>query len=267
MMTAELSKRHASAFLSEQGFLVEEIEVVPDEERADLRAVCSGDEYVIEAKMRTEQQAWRDTVDTARREGFATTSRPVDPWNAISSMIRKAHDQLVATPASKDAFRILWVAALHDDDNFVLNCVEKRLFGRALMSVVKSMSLQERPTTRHCYFHSHADFRRFRTLDAAVLATTTDVRLCVNTFGSNVSRLRDSRLYHVLRQAVRDPEIAERNGTAFVMGDDYRPDETGRAAWAYIRQKYGLLTSKMTEANFRALVSVPSQLIGSEPER
>src|SRR3569832_1712923 len=107
-MTVELSKRHASAFLSEQGFRVEEIEVVPGEERAALRAAWSGDEYVFEAKMRTEHQAWLDTVEKARREGFASTSREVDPWNAISSMIRKALDQLVATPSSKDAFRILW---------------------------------------------------------------------------------------------------------------------------------------------------------------
>jgi len=161
-MSTEPSKLHAMAFLSKHGLHVEEIEVVSGEKRADLRATYSGQEYVVEAKMRYESQSWHDVLDAARRDGFASASRQVVPWNAISSMIRQAHEQLLATPAGPEALRILWVTALHHDDAFVLDCVEKRLFGLELLSVVKSMSLEERPTTRRCYFHGHADFRRFQ---------------------------------------------------------------------------------------------------------
>lgn len=256
-MSIEPSKVHAMSFLRESGFHFAEIKVVPGEKRADLRATWSDEEYVIEAKMRHEHQSWRDLLEAAGRHGAATTSRPVDPWNAISSMIRDAHEQLLATPAGRDAFRILWITALHDDDTFVLDCVEKRLFGLELLSVVKSMSLEQRPTAKLCYFHGPSDFRRFRTLDAAVLATRTGAWLCVNTFSAKRTHLRSGQLYQQFErhQAVRDPEILERADRVFVMGDDYCPDPTGRQGWAYIRKKYGVLTSKMFESNFRAIVS------------
>jgi hypothetical protein len=61
--------------------------------------------------------------------GGATVTRAVEPWNALSKTILKAHDQLLATPRSTTAFCIVWVVAAEDDGSFVTACLEKRLLG------------------------------------------------------------------------------------------------------------------------------------------
>jgi hypothetical protein len=254
-MGDEFSKIHAKKCLAGEGFIVEEIPTVQNERRADLRAAWNDEEYIIEAKGKNQTASWTSLVSEAERGALASTSRDVKPWNALSAVIRDAHEQITSTPASNTAFRILWLVAAHNDSSFVLSCVEKRLFG--LESVVAIKSFQTPPIVKPCYYHSHSDFIRYPDLDAAILSNFQTGYMCVNSFSHRRQALRASRLYSVLnkRGAVRDPEIAESEGRAFLIAANINRSSNG-GQWQYLKEKYGYGTSVMIDAQFNALISV-----------
>ncbi len=245
----EQSKASTLRWLSELGFDAESVPTT-DSQRADLRVRHGDDEYVIEAKGRDVSPEWKALIDEAHQVGVATMSRYIEPWNAISAMLTKAGDQLRATPAGPDAFRLVWVTALHADDDFVLECVERRLCGLATLLVVDPHTHSF--DTKFCFYHSENDFRRLRHVDAAILCGQKGLKLYVNSFCPSRVRFRQSALCARFSSAHAccDPEVHEKNGDAYLVGEDFLADGTDRAVWSYIKNKYGALTSKMTEAQF-----------------
>jgi len=254
-MGDEFSKIHAKKCLAGEGFIVEEIPTARNERRADLRAAWSNEEYVIEAKGKNQTASWTSLVSEAKRGALASTSRDVKPWNALSAVIRDANEQLSSTPASNTAFRVLWLVAAHNDSAFVLSCIEKRLFG--LENVVVIKSFHTLPIVKPCYYHSHSDFIRFPDLDAAILSNLQTGYMCVNSFSHRREALRSSRLYSILnkRGAVRDPEIAESEGIAFLIAENINHSSSG-GQWKYLKEKYGYGTCVMMDTQFNALLSV-----------
>ncbi len=254
-MGDEFSKRHAKICLAGNGFAVEDVPEVPGERRADLRVRWHDEEYVIEAKGRSETAAWRALFSEVRAHGVATIRREVKQVNAISALIRTAYKQLLATPADNRAFRILWLVAAHPDSSFVLTSVEKRLYG--LEDIVAIGSARRPPETRRCYYYSHSDFLRFPGLDAAILSTREAGRICINSFSPRRDRLRMSRLYEILaqRSAVQDPEIEEKRGQAFLI--DGRIDQSRTwEQWTFLQKKYGYKTCVMNDSYFNGVVSI-----------
>src|SRR6185312_15947313 len=167
------------------------------------------------------------------------------------SQIKQAHRQLTETPAPPEAVRLMWVPAIHDDDEFVLNCLFVKLFGVVRLSCIKKMSPTETISTKDCYFYRPGDFRRFRGIDGAVLAGRTSGALCVNPFSPRAGLLRAGALhkYFADEGAVRDPETLDQEGRAFFLGEDFA-GSTDRDSWAYIRKRYGILTSPMFDHAF-----------------
>lgn len=254
-MRDEFSKLHARICLSGNGFSVEDILRVPGERRADLRVRWQDEEYVIEAKGKTETVTWRTLVSEARAHGLATIGREVKQVNAVSALIRNAYKQLLATPAGDRAFRILWLVAAHPDSSFVLSSVEKRLYG--LENLVAIRSSREPPETRVCYYYSHSDFLRFPRLDAAILSTREVGHICINSFSPRRDQLRLSRLYEILAQsgAVQDPEIEEKRGHAFLIDGLINRSPRGEQ-WNFLRKKYGYKTCVAGDSYFNGLVSI-----------
>ena len=254
-MGDEFSKLHAKICLAGNGFAVEDVPQVPGERRADLRVRWNNEEYVIEAKGKTETDTWRALLSEARANGVATIGREVKQVNAISALIRNAHKQLLATPADNQAFRILWLVAPHADSNFVLASVEKRLYG--LENLVAVRSPRRPPETRLCYYYCHSDFLRFPGLDAAILSTQEAGHMCINSFSPLRGQLRMSRLYEILAQsgAVRDPEIEEKRGHAFLIEGWVNRSSTYEQ-WNFLRKKYGYKTCVMADSYFNGLVSI-----------
>jgi hypothetical protein len=253
-MSDEFSKIHARKCLTGEGFIVEDIPTAQSS-RADLRALWNHEEYVIEAKGKDQTHSWTNLVSESERDVLSSLSRDVKPWNALSAVISDAYKQLTSTPASNAAFRILWLVAAHNDSAFVLSCMEKRLFG--LESVVAIKSFQTPPIIKPCYYYSHSDFTRFPDLDAAILSNLQTGYMCVNSFSNRRQALRSSHLYSILnkRGAVRDPEIAESEGTAFLITENVNRTSKG-GQWKYLKKKYGYGTSVMMDSQFNALMSV-----------
>ncbi len=256
-MRTEQSKLHARDCLVAEGFRIEEIDPANTEKRADLRAFWQGEEYVVEAKSREEGKGWPAFVQQARGGVVTDLSRQVQPWSAISSTIEEGRCQLLATPAQGGAFRILWVVALHEDDEFVIRCIEKRLFGDVKVVVVKSG--YDRLQIKQCFYYAPSDFQKFPDLDAAVLSTRKGGKLCVNTFSPRVEALRSGRLYTILasHRAVVDPATLEATGKAFLIGQDYRGKVSAEGRWSYLKSKYGVSTSVGLENQFNGLLYIP----------
>jgi len=266
----ELSKEHARSFFSSQGFDVEDIPTAghQGERRADLRVSIDDEEYIVEAKVREPHREWHATVERAQTDGFASTSRSVEPWWLLAKRISEAHAQLVATPASSDAFRVLWVVALHGDADFVISCVEKQLTGvRQLVAFspeVFSQNFSVAPQAQYCYYFEDNDFERYPGIDAAMLCTGEGGQLFVNHFSPNLERFRGSRLYSVVNSggAVVDAEVRVRNGQALMLDTDFRGPRGGGAQQNYLREKHDLLVSVVMESQFYGVAVVP--VVGPE---
>ena len=211
----------------------------------------------MESKARSESETWLALRESVRDGGGAHTTRAVESWNAISAMISNAVDQLDATPAGSSCWRLLWIVADHLDDHFVLECVGKRLCGWATLTTKGAGTFEI--GTRECFYYCHNDFRRFPSLDGAVLANGSTLRIYVNSFSPRRETLRSSSLYLTLSNAgaVCDPEVLERDGEVLLLGPDFDPTACGNdPRRTYLKNKYDLWTCPMTESQFVGLVTV-----------
>lgn len=251
----EPSTEHARFILTKEGFTVSDIRPAPPDRRADLRVHFGREEYVLEAKLRKPHAGWHELMEQVHQNGYGWTSRQIMPWNALSRIITEANDQLVATPAGADAFRILWLVALHDDDEFVVSCVEKRLLGSVQVVPVDPHI----PVTKVCYHYAHNDFERCTGIDAAVLVTQRGGALFVNYFSDRREAFRNTKLHDMfaVRGAVVDPELAAATGRAFMLGREFSGRRDGRAQWQYLKDHYGVATTVMQEFEFTGRVVVP----------
>lgn len=251
----EPSTEHARLILTKEGFTVSDIRPAPPDRRADLRAHFDREEYVLEAKLREPNAGWHELMAQVYQNGYGWTSRQIMPWNALSSTIMEAHDQLVATPAGADAFRILWLVAFHDDDEFVVSCVEKRMLGSVQVVPVDPHI----PETKVCYHYTSNDFERCTGIDADVLGTRRGGILFVNYFSDRREAFRNTKLHDMfaVRRAVVDPEVAVASGRAFMIGREFAGPRDGRAEWQYLKDHYGIATTVMQEFEFTGRAVVP----------
>ncbi|AUX46897.1 uncharacterized protein SOCE26_084070 [Sorangium cellulosum] len=262
----EPSTEHARLFFTSLGCEVEDIAVVEGQKRADLRVTWKEEEYVVEAKFREPHREWHAAREHARANGYATTSRDIEPWTVLSNTITKARAQLVSTPASPDAFRVLWVVALHGDDRFVIDCTEKKLVGTRLLFALRDF--YEPPEAIECYYYDDNEFERCPEIDAAMLCTREGGRLFVNHHSPSRERFRSSYVYSTVNKkgAVVDAEILVKNGHALMLDVDFKNPRAGNGQWEYIKDKYGVLTSAAIESQFFGIAITSAPVVSSDTE-
>lgn len=253
----EPSTEHARIVLAAEGFTVTDIPAEPPAKRADLRLWFGREEYVVEAKLREPHAGWLELLKQVAQEGYASTSRQISPWNSLSSTLTEAHEQLVATPAGESAFRVLWLVALHDDDDFVISCVEKRLLGSVEVIAIDPVKLSV-SESKVCYHHGSNDFERCAGIDAAVLGTRKGANLFVNYFSANRNAFRSARLHGMFAAhgAVVDPEMDVASGTAYMLGRDFLGPRDGQTQGKYLYERYGIRTTVMQEFQFAAMAAI-----------
>jgi len=252
----ELSTEHARTELSLMGFTVTDIDTNPNEKRADLLASFEEEEYVIEAKLRMPHSDWRKLIEDASLKGVSTISRDMKPWNALSSTIKEAYRQLQATPASPNAFRLLWIFAPHNDSEFVIECLKIRLLGTADLAIINGFDCQ--PSIKKCYHYFSNDFEKSPQLDAVVIGDKKSGQLLVNCYSKNKVTFRASKLYTFLDKsnAVIDPEIHSKDGSYLIISTEFKGIRDGKSQWQYLKDKYGIQTSLMYGSYFNGLVDI-----------
>lgn len=254
----EESTEHARSYFTSMGFTVEDIPEALAQKRADLRATIKGEEYIVEAKHRQPEREWRAAMLRLEVDGFATASREILPWATLSKSIHNAHAQLSATPAGPEAFRILWIAALHDDDHFVISCVRKCLLGTHRVLVFRDLAVP--PQDQYCYYYDENDFESCPQIDAAALCTRASAQLIVNNHSPRCERFRRSHLYSVVaaHNALTDGEIEAQDGKALMLGMDFQGPRDGAARGAYLGNKYGVRVMPMNESAFTGVALYPT---------
>jgi hypothetical protein len=268
------STEHARSFFESIGFAVEDIPEAEAEgqKRADLRVTIGEEEYVVEAKFRSPHREWYEVLQRAEAGEFATTTREVEPWRTLSDVIQKARAQLVATPASTSAFRILWVVAPHSDDSFVIPCIEKQLLGVRQLFVYQAEDFSKNfgasPTLRQCYYFEDNDFERYPEIDAAMLFAQDGGQLFVNHFSPNRDRFRRSRLYEVVsgKGAVIDADVLRRDGKALMLDTDFGGPRGAGAQQTYLRVKHDILVNVVHESHWKGVAVVPVRTTSSAAE-
>ncbi|MBP7683998.1 MAG: hypothetical protein KBB95_18975 [Deltaproteobacteria bacterium] len=263
----EFSKGHAQMCLEQLGFHVERIPEAGSSRSADLRATHGCEEYIVEAKERSPQEAWLALREAAMHGPSEPLYRDVEPWSGIRRRISHAYTQLDATHGSDGAFRLLWVVAPHGDHDFVLECVEKSLLGTVTLGVFSGMC--EEIGTRDCFNYEFARFRQTPRMVCAVLSSSRGGRLVVNPFARDRDAFRRSHLYGEFERAraVVDPERLVEAGDALLIDEDFVHDQSsnsGQAQWEYLKERHGLLTSRFQESAFNSMLVLPRSAFGGE---
>lgn len=258
-MSHEISKQHAQELLESLGYAVASIATVTNDKRADLFATFGEETLVVEAKSKAEHKEYLALMKVAAIQGSCSIARKELAWSSLSSFVEGAHRQLQATPAPTAASRIFWIPCLHDDWDFLFAAFEHRLYGTVELSAVKvPVSLSQMPEIRTCFYYDHADFLRYKDIDAVVLAGPEgELRMLVNEYGTRVQHLRQTHIYDIMRScnALIDPTTRCVDGKALAISDSSAT--TPKAKWQHLLEKYGLMTSKMQSENFKMRLLVP----------
>lgn len=256
-MADEESKQFATRFFESLDHRVISIETAAElgELRADLLVEYEQDVFVVEAKSKAEHAEFLEHMKRVRDLGTSVLDRTIDPWNALSSTIEKAARQLQATPAPAHAVRLLWASCLHADWRFVLEAIQRRLFGTVLLSrfVQQSDALPTMLDPQECFYYGPADFPRYRMLDGAILACPKGARLLVNEFGERADQLRRTAFHHRMNEGglVTDPVALEASGQAMAIRKAVPAKDSG-ARWQYLADTYRVMTAPMREHTFRS---------------
>lgn len=247
----EKSTEYVKYRLKRFGWDAEDIKESNNSKRADLIVSIENEEYIIEAKEKAPQINWVE-FKKSTESGVATSlSRQVKPWSAIAKTIKIACRQLLSTPCSNQAFRLLWIVFFGDDD-FVVDCYVKRLLGTERLSVFSG--LDQSFEIIDCHHYSHNSFSQCPFLDAAIISCTKGDRLYVNYYSEQLYRFRECRLYKLYnqRRAAIDPGLEEKSGKALMLGKDFNGCRNGKDQYEYIYKKYAIRTSLMTDYKYNA---------------
>jgi hypothetical protein len=249
-------RNHARRCLEAQGFQAECIDET-DEERADLLVSDSASKYVVEVKGKEASEAYQELCAEASKNEMATLERPVAYWNRLDAIVGKANAQLVSTPSEMGAFRLLWVACLMGDVDFIHQQFEYTLYGQRLVSAFDKNNVKSIPSILPCYYYDFSAFYRYREVDAVILSGPESGRLCINEFSPRTRDFRYSRMYNLLPDAaIIDPIRLEESGKALAIRADIdRKDE--KAKWTYLHDTYGYMTAPLQEWHFKGMISVP----------
>lgn len=108
--------------------------------------------------------------------------------NTVSGIIRDAYEQL--EPYENSDFRLAWLLATGDNQQAKFNQFVASFYGTTRLFTLDDV--YHKP----CYFFTDSDFFRYKNvLDAAIVSTTSEVRLLVNPFSPNYQIFKESKLF------------------------------------------------------------------------
>ncbi|MFN7966189.1 MAG: hypothetical protein U0V87_10930 [Acidobacteriota bacterium] len=253
-MKENAEELHARRVLEAHAFKVDRISREPGARRADYRIRAGVEETILEVTDKKETQFILDLHAEAATNRLATADREVMYWNGIDRVIKEKTEQLRQTPGQPDAFRVLWLSALHGDGDFIMNVGTRTAYGLQDLLVQTS---REMPYAKPCFYYNRNTFYAVPELDGIILVNQTGGQLCINGFSPRCNLFRGTALARVFPpNTVLDPEVWERDGRAFILdGEMDRTDP--KAKWRRIFEKYGAKTTAFNMSQFVGLVSIP----------
>jgi hypothetical protein len=249
---------HARRTLEAHSFDVERIPEEAGVRRADYRVKSGSEETILEVTDKKETQFVLDLHAEATAKGLATADREVDYWNGIDKVIKGKADQLRQTPGPATVFRVLWLSALHEDGDFIVDVTRRTAYG---LHDVLVHGDREIPYSKPCFYYNRNTFYAVPDLDGIILVNRTGGQLCLNAFSPKRQSFRASALANMFPpKTILDPELWEEQDRAFVLdGDVDRTDQ--KAKWRRIYEKYGAKTTAFKRSQFLGFVSIQKGLL------
>lgn len=224
--------------LQSWGFSVEKLpeSSVAEEQTPDFKVIDPQSTYIVEVKTRGDDLAELEERNRILNLGEVFEARAIRlvPGNAESKIFRRAQHQL-SIHQNPHLFRIVWLVTTGRAQEAKCLKLEANVYG--LTDIVEIGSKDA--ALRRCYFFRNSEFYRYReVLDAAVICTPAEGKLCLNPLSSRLEAFRKSKLYTQFGDAVCDPMAEVARGDAFLIDSGIdRKDET--AVIEYLKRMSG----------------------------
>ena len=170
-----------------------------------------GEKYLIELKTKYDDPVYLEERNEVLNRGeIFEDHTPIKRGNRISGIIKDAAKQLSEFKDEKVDYRIvcLFAQGLHQD-------VQMELFESSLYGIRQIVDFENKDGTRLCYFFDNSDFfNNKEVIDAALLTTNQQAKLCVNPLSSSYPQITESLLYKLLGKGVCDPIVEEKKELA-----------------------------------------------------
>jgi hypothetical protein len=208
----EIGKRLAIRLLRGLRFGVEEIPVVGDDRRADLRVTDHKDTYHIEVKDKLESpERVKERTEVLMRGDFYEP--PPDPLaynNTIMGILRGARDQLDRTPKTPNTFQLIWFYFDGVDADTKYRQAMATFYGQVNLSALHP----NRNKSTWCFYLDYNAAFEMPTVDALILQDRESLQVCLNDFALRTAEFRSTqfcREFH-MRGHIFDPIELEGTG-------------------------------------------------------
>lgn len=218
------------SLLESEGYGVTRIPTT-SENRADYNAVLDSEAHLIEVK----------TIVPSPIEmggdGVALWSIDLGYRNSVSGVIGHSAKQLLSTPGADAAFRMVWFVLSDADWRAHAEQIKTTLYGAVdLIYEMGGGTAKSKP----CYLFTFSEFWRRREIDAVVVSSFSEGRVCLNAWSNRAAAFKESKLWklHATAGAISDPEVEESAGAAFIA--DFEGDRRDQQAMLDgVQRKYG----------------------------
>lgn len=206
--------------LEELGFSVTKIPEKNDRKEADFLAKFGGDNFLIEAKVKSDSEnEINKKEDTLSRGDVFISEGSLGRNETISTIIRHASKQLRSSSSFHDHnYKLVFIFCVDINTKTKSDKVIDTLYGRTQIIEMNKSN----PVLKPCYFFRHADlYRRKDDIDGVVIGYEdpqgrANFQLCLNTYSDNYSTIKDSLLVSKFGAALVDPISEEENQKAYI---------------------------------------------------
>ncbi len=189
------------------------VEAIPEtnEKRADLLASDAEARYIIEIKHKFEDQslAREDAARMARGE-VVTRSESTGHRKRIIAILKHGRKQLDATPAARDAFRLLWFFTDGADHDLLQDQAYSTFYGRVYLVPKEPPESED----KECFYFDYSAACSMPSVDGMILANNSGLLLCLNEHSERYADFRETSLCQqfAAEKAVIDPVVLRANG-------------------------------------------------------
>jgi hypothetical protein len=202
----------------------------------DFFVRCNNNTYLVELKEKFTDKEYLKSRDRILLQGNKFEEiTAAGRKKSISNRIREACRQLNAIELEAD-FKIVWLYAKGHHPDFQMYDFESTLFGREVLVDWG----KEDGFSGFCYYYGHSDFFNNRNyLDGAIVTTSEEMKLCMNTCSPKYELLKSSGLTKAFGYGVLDPVELEKKGLALIVDTEIdRNDEV--SIMQHLARKYAL---------------------------
>jgi hypothetical protein len=253
----------AEQILTNLGF---EVQCLPEstkagQKTADFFVTFDGHSAIIEAKLKiSERDKTLERKEILDKNEVYSSEEVSGRSGMAGRIIEKATKQLLATSIVNADFKVIFIT---------VDCIHSKAltqqFVDTLYGLTSIIHLEKNLPAKPCYFSRKSHFFEKPEVDAVIIATNlvqSDfllIRGYLNPFSPRYEVLKFSSFLSPLGEDIVDPMEEERNGEAYIVGEDY--DRTQSRALKgfvgfdpltlYLEQKYQ--TGRITSGDFKML--------------